>query len=180
VVLTLGVTAAFLTMIQPFLMALLLAAITASMIHRRFEGLARRMGGRRPLAAIVTILVVILVLVFPLVALIGVVTAQAIRVAETVTPWAQEMIAQPDHFTAWVEGQPVWKHVLPYEDQILQRMADLVSWLSSWAVDNLSSSSDCMRSTTSCFTVRRCWTVRSGTCPLRMPMNGALPTSSAP
>ena len=139
VVLTLGVTAAFLTMIRPFLMALLLAAIAASMIHRRFEGLARRIGGRRPPAAIVTIIFVVLVIVMPLVALIGVVTKQAIRVAEAVTPWAQEMIAQPDHFAAWIEGQPAWKHILPYEDQILQRMADLVSWLSSWAVDNLSS-----------------------------------------
>ena len=73
------------------------------------------------------------------VALIGVVTAQAIRVAETVTPWAQEMIAQPDHFASWIEGQPGWERVLPYEDQILQRMADLVSWLSGWAIENLSS-----------------------------------------
>jgi len=139
VALTLGVTVAFLTMIQHFLMALMLAAIAASMIHGLFEGLARRIGGRRPLAAIVTIFFVVLVVVIPMVALIGVVTAQALRVAETVTPWAQEMIAQPDHFTDWIEGQPAWKHFLPYEDQILQRMADFVSWLSSWAVENLSS-----------------------------------------
>lgn len=139
VVLTLVVTAAFLTMIRPFLMALLLAAIAASMLHTRFEGLARRIGGRRPLAAIVTIIFVVLVIVIPLVALVGVVTAQAIRVAESVTPWAQKMIAQPDYFTAWIENQPAWKNFLPYEDQILQRVADLVSWLSGWAVDNLSS-----------------------------------------
>ena len=139
VVLTLGVSAAFLTMIKPFLMALLLAAIAASMLQGRFEALTRLMRGRRPLAAVVTIILVILVVVIPLVALIGVVTAQALRVAETVTPWAQKMIAQPDLLTRWIEGQTAWERVLPYEDQILQRMADLVSWLSGWAVENLSS-----------------------------------------
>jgi predicted PurR-regulated permease PerM len=139
VVLALAVTAAFLTMIRPFLMALLLAAIVASMLHGHLEWLARRMGGRRPPAAILTIIFFILVIVIPLVALIGVVTTQAMRVAETVTPWAQQMIAQPDQFTSWIHGQPLWEHILPYEDQILQRMADFVSWVSGWAVDNLSS-----------------------------------------
>ncbi len=56
VVLTLAVTAAFLVMIRPFLMALLLAAIAASMLHPRFEGLAARLGGRRRLAAFAMVL----------------------------------------------------------------------------------------------------------------------------
>ena len=42
VVLTLAVTAAFIVMIRPFLMVLLLAAIGASMLHPRFESLAAR------------------------------------------------------------------------------------------------------------------------------------------
>jgi predicted PurR-regulated permease PerM len=139
VVLTLAVSAAFIVMIRPFLMSLLLAAIAASLLHTRFEDLAARLGGRRPLAAALVIAVVLLVVVIPLVGLIGLVTAQAVRVAETVTPWAQRMIAQPDRFTDWIEQQPGFKHFIPYEDQILERAADLVRWVSGWAVDNLSS-----------------------------------------
>ena len=69
---------------------------------------------------------VLLVVVIPLVGLIGLVTAQAVRVAETVTPWAQRMIAQPDRFTDWIEQQPGFRHFIPYEDQILERAADLL------------------------------------------------------
>lgn len=138
VVLTLAVSAAFVAMIRPFLMALLLAAILASLLHGRFEALVARFGGRRGLAALFTILCVVLLIVLPLVGLIGLVTAQAIHVASAVTPWAQGLIAQPERLTTWVEGLPLWKHILPYQDQILQRAAELVQWVSGWAIDNLS------------------------------------------
>jgi len=137
--LTLAVSAAFIVMIRPFLMALLLAAIAASLLHSKFEALAVRLGGRRPLSATLVILAVVIVVVLPLIGLIGLVTTQAVRVAETVTPWAQRMIAQPDRFTDWIEQQPGFRHFIPYEDQILERMADLVRWVSTWAVENLSS-----------------------------------------
>ena len=138
-VLTLAVSAAFIVMIRPFLMALLIAAIAASLLHSKFEGLAVRLGGRRPLAAALVIAAVLLGVVIPLVGLIGLVTAQAVRVAEEVTPWAQRMIAQPDRFSDWVEAQPGFSHFIPYEDQILERAADLVRWISGWAVEHLSS-----------------------------------------
>lgn len=138
-VLTLAVSAAFIVMIRPFLMALLIAAIAASLLNSQFERLAARLGGRRSLAAAILIAAVLFVVVMPLVGLIGLVTAQALRVAESVTPWAQRMIAQPDRFTDWIEQQPGVSHFVPYEDQILERAADLVRWVSGWAVEHLSS-----------------------------------------
>lgn len=138
VLVTLSVTVGFLAMIRPFLMALLLAAISASLLASVFDGIARRLGGRRRTAAVITIVLVVLLVVLPLIGMIGLVTAQAVGVAETVTPWAQRMIAHPDQFTAWLEGLPGVHALLPYEDQILQRTADVVSWISRWAIDNLS------------------------------------------
>jgi predicted PurR-regulated permease PerM len=138
VLLTLGVTAAFVAMIRPFLMALLLAAIAASLlqgIHGRIAGWA---GGHRRLAAGLTIVLLLLVVILPLIAVIGLVTSQAVGVADAVTPWAQRMMAQPDQFTDWLEGLPGVRQLMPYEDQILQRAADVVSWISRWAIDNLS------------------------------------------
>lgn len=138
VALTLAVSAVFLAMIRPFLMALLLAAIGASLLHPHFETLARALRGRRALAAIITILVVFLLIVLPLFAILGLVTAQAVRVANSVSPWAQKMIAEPGRLTDWLEGQSFWKQILPYESQILQRAAELVNWVSGWAIENLS------------------------------------------
>lgn len=138
VILTLAVSLAFLAMIRPFLMALLLAAIVASLLQAGCGRLTSRIGGRRRLAAVLTIVMVLLVVILPLIAAIGLVTAQAIGVAESVTPWAQQMIDQPDRLGDWFRDLPGAGHLLPYEDQILLRAADIVSWLSRWAVENLS------------------------------------------
>ena len=112
--------------------------VSTNWLHPRFEDLTAKLGGRRRLAAVILILLVLLVIVLPLVGLISLVTAQALRVTQAVTPWAQRMIEQPDRFTDWIESQPLFRHVLPYEDEILRRIAELVRWISSWAVDNLS------------------------------------------
>lgn len=136
--LTLAVSLAFVAMIRPFLMALLLAAIAASLLQGLFGGLTRRFGGRRRLSAVVTIVLVLLIVILPLGAMVGLVTAQAVGVANTVTPWAQRMIDEPTLVTDWMEGLPGFDRLAPYQDQILQRAADVVSWISRWAIDNLS------------------------------------------
>jgi hypothetical protein len=41
---------------------------------------------------------IIVVVILPLGALMGVVTAQAIKVGQTATPWVQEQISQPGEF----------------------------------------------------------------------------------
>jgi predicted PurR-regulated permease PerM len=83
------ISAIFLSMIRSFLMAILLAGIFSALAHplyKRFEGWY---GGRRAPASLSTLLVIVVVVILPLGALMGIVTAQAIKVGQAVTPWIQ-------------------------------------------------------------------------------------------
>jgi predicted PurR-regulated permease PerM len=89
------ISAIFLTMIESFLMAIFLAGIFSALarpIYKRFE---RWYGGRRALASLSTLVLIVVVVILPLGALMGIVAAQAVKVGQNVTPWVQEQIANP-------------------------------------------------------------------------------------
>jgi predicted PurR-regulated permease PerM len=136
--LVIGITAVFLSMIRPFVMAVLLAGIFASLAqpaYRRFLRLAR---GRKPGAAILTLLLIVVVIIVPLGSLLGVVTAQAVSVAGAVTPWVEHQLQHPDEAVLWLQEQPFYDRVAPYQDDILKRAGEFVSWLSRFLVNGLS------------------------------------------
>jgi hypothetical protein len=61
----------------------------------------------------------------------GIVTAQAIKVGQTVTPWVQEQIAQPGEFHELLSSLPFYDklvhkilYYLPLQDQDEQRILE--------------------------------------------------------
>lgn len=136
--LVLGVTAIFLAMIRPFIMAVLLAGIFTSLtrpLYRRLLGLTR---GRTAPASLLCLVVIVLVIIVPLGFLVGVVTAQAVRVANSVAPWVQQRIEHPDEAMVWLQQQPFYDRVAPYQDDILTKAGEIVGALSRFLVGNLS------------------------------------------
>ena len=94
-VMVLFISALFLSMIRHFLMAILLAGIFSAMFHPLYRILNRRLKGRRTLASVITLITVVVVILLPLGGLLGVVTAQAIKVGQSITPWVQNRMADP-------------------------------------------------------------------------------------
>ncbi len=135
--LVLFISALFLFMIRPFLMALLLAGIFSALAHPLYRRLTRAMGGRQSLASGITLLLIVLVVLLPLTGLLGVVTAQAIKVGKSVTPWVQAQLASPGAITQWLGDLPFYDQVAPYRDTILQKAGQLVSTLSQFLVNGL-------------------------------------------
>jgi len=137
-ILVLGITLLFLAMIRPFILAVLLAGILASLsgpLYGRCLGWFR---GRRPAASIATLLVIVLLIILPLGSLLGVVTSQALQVANSVAPWVQDKLAHPDELIVWLQEQPFYDRIQPYEDDILLRLGEAVSWLSRFLVEGVS------------------------------------------
>ncbi|MBU8870146.1 MAG: AI-2E family transporter [Gemmatimonadales bacterium] len=134
-----GITAVFVVMIGKFLMAVLLAGIFASLVQPMYRRLTRAFRGRKSAASLVTLLIIVLVIIIPLGGLLGVVTAQAIKVTESITPWVQDKINHPDQIMTWLEGQPLYDRVEPYRDSILEKAGQLVGVLSRFLVSSLSS-----------------------------------------
>ena len=137
--LVVAITLTFLSMIKAFIMAVLLAGIFSALaqpVYKRFTGW---FGGRKGAASIVTLLMIVLVIILPLGFLLGVVTNQAIKVGESVSPWVQEKIHNPDEVLVWLKGLPFYDKVAPYEDDILTRLGEMVGTISKFLINNLSS-----------------------------------------
>jgi predicted PurR-regulated permease PerM len=137
-VFVLGISALFLSMIRSFLMTILLAAICAGLGYPLFVRLVLAFRGRRPLAALATLLIGAFVLVAPL-ALVGyMVTIEAIRLSENVRPFIAKLSAQPSVLAPLLERIPFADQLLPYREQLLQKAGELMSSLGGVIVSSLS------------------------------------------
>ena len=137
-ILVAGISVTFLSMIQPFLMAVLLAGIFSSLAQPVFKRFTRWFGGRRSPASIVTLFMIVLLIIIPLALLLGVVTAEAIKVGESVSPWVQDKLNNPDEVALWLKSQPLYSKIEPYEGEILTRAGQMVNGISKFLINNLS------------------------------------------
>src|SRR5262245_56874896 len=80
----------FLWMILDFLGALLLAAIFAGLLTPVYRWLLDHTGGRAALSAGLVVVGALLLVIGPLTTFLGLVTAQAIELSQSIGPWIAE------------------------------------------------------------------------------------------
>jgi predicted PurR-regulated permease PerM len=130
---------AFLAMIADFLVALLMAALFAGLLHPPCRWLSGRLGGRRVVATVITIVVALLALGLPLAGLVGVVAAEAVQVSQQIRPWVQELMSGDTPITASLpDWLPYAEHLDPYRESILQKVAEAGASAGSWLVGSVS------------------------------------------
>jgi len=132
------ISAVFLSMIRSFLMAIFLAGIFSALARPLYKRFENWYGGRRAPASLSTLLLIVIVVILPLGALMGIVTAQAIKVGQTVTPWVQEQIARPGEFHELLSSLPFYDKLAPYGDTIWQKAGELIGTISHFLISNLS------------------------------------------
>ena len=132
------ISALFLSMIRHFLMAILLAGIFSAMFSPLYKGLNRRLRGKRSLASLVTLAIVVVLVLLPLAGLLGIVTAQAIKVGQSITPWVQERIADPGGLSKYTDIIPYYDKIQPYQEQIYRKAGEMVGTVSKYLVNSLS------------------------------------------
>jgi predicted PurR-regulated permease PerM len=126
-------------MIWQFLMAIFLAGIFSALATPLYRWLRKRFGGRRILASLVTLLLLVFVVLLPLGGLLGIVTAQAIKVGESVRPWIQQQLATPVAFADLLQKIPFYEQIEPYREPIFKKAGELVGSISRFLIDNLRS-----------------------------------------
>ena len=139
IVLVVFVTAVFLSMIGQFLMTLLLAGIFSSLAHPLYRRFEQWLGGRRGAASFLTLLFLVICILLPTGAILGMVTAQAIDVGQSVTPWIKEQLSGPGGLSELLESIPFYDRIQPYQATILEKIGGMVATVSSFLVDRLSS-----------------------------------------
>ena len=133
------ISGVFLSMIHQFLMPLFMAGLFSAIFSPTHHWLSRRLGGRENIASVLVIVGIVLLVLAPLSALIGIVVAQAINVGQSVTPWVQSFINEPTAVSAYLQKLPFYEEVLPYREVIIQKAGELVGTLSKFLIDSLSS-----------------------------------------
>ncbi len=133
------ISALFLAMIRQFLMAIFLAGIFSALAYPLYKRLEKWFGGLRVLASLGTLVLIVLVIILPLGALMGIVTAQAIKVGQTVKPWVERHLSEPDAISNLIQSLPYIDNFEPYRNQIFQKAGEMVGVLSGFLIDRLQS-----------------------------------------
>ncbi len=138
-ILVMGISALFLTMIRQFLMPIFMAGLFTALVSPMHRWLTGRLGGRENVASVLTVIGIVCLVLVPLALLTGVVVNQAIHVGQSVTPWVQQFISEPSSLSSYLEKIPFYDQVLPYRDVIVRKAGELVGNLSSFLINSLSS-----------------------------------------
>ena len=139
VLMVIGISALFFTMIQQFLMAIFLAGLFSAMARPVFSRLNILFNGHKHLASATTLILMIVVVMLPLMFLVAVVVAQAIDVGQSVAPWVKTTLEQPDQLSAYLQHLPFYEELKPYREVMLKKAGELVGSVSKWVVGGLSS-----------------------------------------
>jgi predicted PurR-regulated permease PerM len=139
ILLVIFISAIFLSMIRTFLMAIFLAGIFSALARPLYNRFERWFRGRRALASLCTLFLIVTIVILPLGALMGVVTAQAIKVGQTVTPWIQEQIAQPGEFSKFLSSLPFYDRIAPYSESIWRKAGELIGTVSQFLISSIGS-----------------------------------------
>jgi predicted PurR-regulated permease PerM len=137
--LVVGVTAAFVFVVSDFLMTIFVAAIFSGLAHPLYRQLRRAFGGRQALASGVTLLTIVLLLGVPLVSVVTIVTNEAVRMTDNVTPWVTEIVNEPMQLNMYLDRIPGVEHIAPYREMLVTKAGEAAGSLGKIIVSSLSS-----------------------------------------
>jgi len=137
-VLALSVTVLFMVMIKGFLMTLLLAGIFSSISQPLYRRLLSLVKGRSSLAAALTLIGVLLIVIIPVAIILSIVVVQAVHVGQSVGPWIQQTLSRPDLLFSELEKLPFYDYMVQNQGDIIGKLGEIVSSLSSFLVNSIS------------------------------------------
>jgi predicted PurR-regulated permease PerM len=136
--LTVAITLLFVSMLRPFLMAILLSGIFAGLAHPLYRRLLRLLRDRRNLASLLTMAILVLAVLTPLLGILGIVAGEALQVSESALPWVEKQLSEPDRLVELLERLPYSEHLEPYREQLLTKAGALVGSAGVFLFESLS------------------------------------------
>jgi len=132
--LVLAISALFLLVVGPFLLPLFMGAIFTGLLHPLHHRILTRVGGRASLAALLTLLIAVTVVVIPLTVFAGLVIDQALDIGMSAERWIQENYSAEDPLAPFIERFPVLERLEPYREEIMTRIGELAGTVGGFIV----------------------------------------------
>jgi predicted PurR-regulated permease PerM len=120
-----GISLLFVLVIRPFLLAVLLAAVFAGLAHPLYRRILRWLRGRRVLAALLVILVLLLGVALPLAGFLTMVASQAVQVSQGAEEWFDRQADRLGELRRLVSRIPFAENVLPDGEDLAEQFRDL-------------------------------------------------------
>lgn len=117
----------FLLVIQRFLLAVFLAAVLAGMAYPLYRWILRKVRGRRALASIATLLVLVLGVALPLAGFLALVAAEAVQVSQGSGEWFEAQSGRLEELRALAERLPFADRLIPDSESLAEQFRDIAS-----------------------------------------------------
>lgn len=137
IILLVVISAIFVMMIRRFLLTILLGAIFSGLAYPLYKRLFKIFRGRKIVASLSTLLILILIIVIPLLAFLGVLVSQTIQITEAVTPWIQEQIKDQGDIANFLRKIPGSARLEPYREELITKSGQLVGIVGNFLVNSV-------------------------------------------
>lgn len=120
-----GITLLFVLVIRQFLLAVLLAAVFAGVVYPLFDWLRVKLGGRKALAATITLLILLLGVGLPLAGFLTLVATEAVELSQGAEGWFTAQAPRLEVLRSIVERVPYAGDLLPEGEQMMVQLREL-------------------------------------------------------
>lgn len=133
-----GLTIGLIVLLQEFLLTILVTAVMSGLIYPLYARILRRVGGREPLAAGLTVALTLLIVVGPLAGVVSLVVNQALTITDNIRPIIERFMNEPTYLDQQLRLLPGYQYLEPYRGQILTTVGDMVNAIGGFLVSSLS------------------------------------------
>ncbi len=116
----------FLYLIRDYLMTMALAIIFTGLLFPFFTKMTQWLKGRKNLAAVLVTIMFLLVIVIPTMFILMQIVSEAGQITESILPWLEKQIANPNPGDSLPEWFPFREELLPYSKDIQAKAGDLI------------------------------------------------------
>lgn len=136
-VLVIVISILFLFMIRSFLITLLLAAIFSAMAMPCQRWICARTRDRRPLAALFTLLILVVAVGIPIFGFLGLVANQAIEISQAARPWIESQIVEAGGWDEFLARYPILHRFLPEQTELLSKLSEFAAAAGRFLADSV-------------------------------------------
>ena len=129
-----AISLVFLWMVREFLVPLLLAALAAGLLRPIYRKFVKSFGGRKSVAAGLTVVLLSLFGVLPLGAFGALVGVQVVELARELEPAIRGRLTATTDLKQFIESTPSLRFLQPYREQLLTKAGDVGASVGSAAV----------------------------------------------
>ena len=135
--LAIGITLLFFWMIKGFVMALVMAAVLAGLVHPFYRRVAALTGDHKAIASGITVLLSLFLVIIPLLLFMGIVVSEAIGISETAGDWVTRQMEQSESLKQRIEEDQYLKRLLPYQEEIITKAGQMAAKAGSFVARGL-------------------------------------------